>query len=167
MGEKRIVKGIGSRQKVVAMRAVIQRVSEASVTVDQQVVGRIDAGLLVFLGVGRDDTRDDLDYIFRKTVGLRVFEDEDGKMNRDVVQAGGELLVVSQFTLFGDVRKGKRPSFVTAAPPERANELYEAFCQLAREASIRVQTGTFQAQMDVALINDGPVTILVDSRKAF
>ena len=149
------------------MRAVIQRVSQASVAVDQQVVGRIDAGLLVFLGVGRDDTRGDLDYIFRKTVGLRVFEDEEGKMNRDLVEAGGELLVVSQFTLFGDVRKGKRPSFVAAAPPERANELYEAFCQLARESGIHVQTGTFQAHMDVALVNEGPVTILLDSRKTF
>ena len=149
------------------MRAVIQRVSQASVTVEQQVVGQIGTGLLVLLGVGRDDTVEDLDYVYRKTVGLRVFEDDDGKMNRSLVEVQGQLLVVSQFTLFGDVRKGNRPSFISAARPELANEMYQQFGDLARQAGINVETGVFQAQMDVALVNDGPVTILLDSRKDF
>ena len=149
------------------MRAVIQRVSSASVSVDDSVTGEIGVGLLVLLGVGQGDTVADLDYIFQKTVGLRVFEDDQGKMNLSVEDVGGQLLVVSQFTLFGDVRKGKRPYFGEAAPPELANELYEAFVNRAKDAGIQVQTGVFQADMDVSLVNDGPVTIMLDSKKLF
>ena len=149
------------------MRAVIQRVSSVSVTVDNQITGQIKNGLLVLLGVGQGDTLADLDYVFQKTIGLRVFEDDAGKMNLSLVDVGGQLLVVSQFTLYGDVRKGKRPGFGAAAPPEQANELYEAFVQRAKENSIQVQTGVFQADMQVALVNDGPVTILLDSKKTF
>ena len=149
------------------MRAVIQRVSSASVCVDETISGEIKSGLLVLLGVGQGDTLADLDYIFQKTIGLRVFEDDHGKMNLSLQDVGGQLLVVSQFTLFGDVRKGKRPSFGDAAPPEQANELYEAFVKRAKEESIHVQTGVFQADMQVSLVNDGPVTILLDSKKLF
>ena len=149
------------------MRAVIQRVSEASVRVDGEVSGAIDGGLLILLGVGEDDSDSDLNYIYDKTVGLRVFEDEQGKMNRSVVDVGGSLLVVSQFTLYGDVRRGKRPSFTAAAKPELANHYYQQFVAKANEDRIPVHTGIFQADMKVSLINDGPVTILLDSRKLF
>ncbi len=149
------------------MRAVIQRVSAATVTVDNQTTGQIDKGLLVLLGVGQGDTLADLDYIYQKTVGLRVFEDADGKMNLSLADVGGQLLVVSQFTLYGDVRKGKRPGFGAAAPPEQANELYEKFVQQAKDNDIQVETGVFQADMQVSLVNDGPVTILLDSNKTF
>ena len=149
------------------MRAVIQRVSSASVTVDNQITGQIKNGLLVLLGVGQGDTLADLDYVFQKTIGLRVFEDAAGKMNLSLTDIGGQLLVVSQFTLYGDVRKGKRPGFGAAAPPEQANEMYEAFLQRAREKDLHVQTGVFQADMQVTLVNDGPVTILLDSKKTF
>ena len=149
------------------MRAVIQRVSSASVAVDDQTTGQIENGLLVLLGVGQGDTLTDLDYIFQKTIGLRVFEDAAGKMNLSVSDVGGQLLVVSQFTLYGDVRKGKRPGFGAAAPPEQANEMYEMFVQRAKENDIHVQTGVFQANMQVALVNNGPVTILLDSKKLF
>ena len=149
------------------MRAVIQRVSSASVTVDNQFTGQIKKGLLVLLGVGQGDTLADLDYIFQKTIGLRVFEDDQGKMNLSLQDVGGQLLVVSQFTLFGDVRRGKRPSFGDAAQPKQANELYETFVQRAKENDIHVQTGVFQADMQVSLVNDGPVTILLDSKKTF
>lgn len=149
------------------MRAVIQRVSSASVKVDDQTIGHIESGLLVLLGVGQGDTPADLDYIFQKTIGLRVFEDADGKMNLSLVDVGGQLLVVSQFTLYGDVRKGKRPGFGAAAPPEQANELYQRFVERAKESDIHVQTGVFQADMQVSLVNDGPVTILLDSKKTF
>jgi len=149
------------------MRAVIQRVSSASVRVDEATTGEIERGLLVLLGVGQGDTLTDLDYIFQKTVGLRVFEDDQGKMNLSLQDVGGQLLVVSQFTLFGDVRRGKRPSFGDAAQPEQANELYETFVQRAKENDIHVQTGVFQADMQVSLVNDGPVTILLDSKKTF
>ena len=149
------------------MRAVIQRVSSASVSVDESVTGQIEAGLLVLLGVGQGDTLADLDYIFQKTVGLRVFEDDQGKMNLSLQDVSGQLLVVSQFTLLGDVRKGKRPYFGDAAPPEQANDLYEAFVQRAKAENIQVQTGVFQADMQVSLVNDGPVTILLDSKKVF
>lgn len=149
------------------MRAVIQRVSSASVRVDEATTGEIERGLLVLLGVGQGDTLTDLDYIFQKTVGLRVFEDDQGKMNLSLQDVGGQLLVVSQFTLFGDVRRGKRPSFGDAAQPEQANELYETFVQRAKENDIHVQTGVFQADMQVTLVNDGPVTILLDSKKTF
>ena len=149
------------------MRAVIQRVSSASVSVDDSVTGEIESGLLVLLGVGQGDTSADLDYIFQKTIGLRVFEDDQGKMNLSLQDVRGQLLVVSQFTLLGDVRKGKRPFFGDAAAPEQANELYEAFIQRAKAEGIHVQTGVFQADMQVALVNHGPVTILLDSKKLF
>ena len=153
--------------KVNYMRAVIQRVSRASVTVDQKVVGEIAQGLLVLLGVEREDGDKDLSYLVNKTLGLRIFEDDDGKMNRSVVDVGGRLLVVSQFTLLGNVQKGKRPSFMDAAEPAIANELYQQFANKTREAGVKTETGIFQADMAVELINDGPVTILLDSRKRF
>jgi D-tyrosyl-tRNA(Tyr) deacylase len=149
------------------MRAVIQRVSSASVNVDQSVTGQIDQGLLVLLGVGQGDGQTDLDYIFRKTVGLRVFEDADGKMNLSLRDVGGQLLVVSQFTLYGDVRRGMRPGFGAAAAPEDANSLYLQFVQMAKDNGFDTQTGTFQADMQVTLVNDGPVTVLLDSKKLF
>ena len=147
------------------MRAVIQRVSEASVKVEGEVISEIKTGLLVLLGVEEGDEESDLDYIARKTGGLRVFEDEQGLMNRSVKDVQGEILVVSQFTLLGDVRRGKRPSFTSAAKPEEANRLYEEFCRRLQNDGIEVGKGQFQADMKVALVNDGPVTILLDSRK--
>lgn len=149
------------------MRAVVQRVSSASVTVDGEVVGRIGAGMCVLLGIAADDTDADVAYLANKIVGLRIFHDDEGKMNRSLVESGGGMLVVSQFTLYGDCRKGRRPSFIAAAPPERADELYQAFVATVREQGISVETGRFQAMMDVALVNDGPVTLLIDSRKLF
>lgn len=149
------------------MRAVIQRVTQASVVVDETTTGEIGVGLLVLLGVERDDTHDDLKYTVNKAVGLRVFEDEQHKMNLSLKDIGGKMLVVSQFTLLGDVRKGQRPSFINAAEPDLANRLYEEFVSMGRERGIDVQTGIFQADMAVELVNDGPVTILVDSRKRF
>ena len=149
------------------MRAVIQRVKEASVDVEGCTIGKIADGLLVLLGVEAGDEETDLKYIYQKTTGLRVFHDEAGKMNLSVSDIGGELLVVSQFTLLGDVRKGKRPSFTAGAEPEKARKLYEAFCDLARKDGFSVATGEFGAHMEVKLLNDGPVTILLDSRKRF
>jgi D-aminoacyl-tRNA deacylase len=149
------------------MRAVVQRVSEARVTVDGEVVGEIGLGLCVLLGVAADDTLEDVTYTASKVVGLRIFEDADGKMNRSLAEQGGAMLVVSQFTLFGDCRKGRRPSFISAASPEHGNELYEAFVAAVREQGIEVATGRFRAMMDVALVNNGPVTLLIDSRKLF
>ena len=149
------------------MRAVVQRVSRASVDVDGERVGEIGRGLVVLLGVGEDDTEKDAAYLAEKIVGLRIFEDGEGKMNLSMRDVGGEALVVSQFTLFGDTRKGKRPSFVKAAPPEKAERLYEDFVGRVREAGVPTATGRFQAMMALSLINDGPVTILLDSRKAF
>ena len=149
------------------MRAVIQRVKEASVAVEGRTIGKIAEGLLVLLGVEAGDEETDLKYIYQKTTGLRIFQDEDGKMNLSVSDVGGELLGVSQFTLLGDVRKGKRPSFTASAEPEKARKLYEAFCDLAREDGFSVATGEFGAHMEVKLLNDGPVTILLDSRKRF
>jgi D-aminoacyl-tRNA deacylase len=149
------------------MRAVAQRVTEARVTVDDQVVGRIAHGLLVLLGVEQGDEQKDLLYMADKLAGLRVFEDEAGLMNRSVVDVGGSLLIVSQFTLLGDVRRGRRPSFTAAAPPVEANEKYRQLCQRLREQGIAVEQGVFQADMQVSLVNDGPVTILLDSRKLF
>ena len=149
------------------MRAVVQRVSRARVTVDGEIAGAIGLGLLVLLGVGRDDAAQDADYLADKVTGLRVFGDDEGKMNRNVLQAGGELLVISQFTLYGDCRRGRRPSFDDAAPPDQANLLYEYFVQAARQRGVRAATGVFQAHMSVELVNDGPVTILLDSRKLF
>ena len=149
------------------MRAVIQRVTRAKVLVGAEITGQIGFGLLVLLGVGAGDTQSDADYLAEKVVGLRVFEDDSGKMNRSVVEVGGAVLAVSQFTLYGDVRRGKRPSFDAAAPPERARELYEYFVERVRAAGVRCETGRFQAMMEVELVNDGPVTILLDSGKSF
>jgi D-tyrosyl-tRNA(Tyr) deacylase len=153
--------------KAIPVRAVVQRVSHASVTVDGAIVGEIGSGLMVLLGIGEDDTHNDVDYLAHKIMELRIFDDAEGKMNLSLNETGGAMLVVSQFTLFGDCRKGRRPSFVAAARPERANDLYNKFVDEVRGHGIEVATGTFQAQMDVSLVNDGPVTLLVDSRKTF
>jgi D-tyrosyl-tRNA(Tyr) deacylase len=149
------------------MRAVVQRVSRAKVTVGAEIVGEIGIGLLVLLGVGRDDSRSDADYIADKIIGLRIFEDAAGKMNLPVAEASGALLVVSQFTLYGDTRRGKRPSFDAAAPPKQARELYEYFVERIRASGLRCETGRFQETMQVELVNEGPVTILLDSAKTF
>ncbi|NLY85169.1 MAG: D-tyrosyl-tRNA(Tyr) deacylase [Tissierellia bacterium] len=149
------------------MRAVVQRVSQASVKVDEKIVGEINKGLLVLLGVGREDTVADLEYLVNKIVGLRIFEDENDKMNLSLLDIKGELLVVSQFTLYGDVRKGKRPSFTDSAPPEVAEEMYLKFIDKCAEMGIKTEKGIFGANMKVSLINDGPVTILLDSKKTF
>ena len=149
------------------MRAVIQRVKSASVTVDSELVSEIGAGLLIFLGIAHDDTETELEYITNKVANLRIFEDADGKMNCSLLDTGGSALVVSQFTLYGDCRKGRRPSFIGAARPEVANELYEKFIDALAQLNVPTQGGTFQAMMDVQLINDGPVTILLDSDKQF
>ncbi len=149
------------------MRAVVQRVSRAQVTVDGEIVGQIGLGLLVLLGVGRDDGETDALYLVEKIVGVRVFEDDRGKMNLNLQDVGGRVLAVSQFTLYGDVRRGKRPSFDAAAPPEKARQLYEFFVEQIRAAGLRCETGRFQSMMKVELTNEGPVTILLDSGKAF
>lgn len=147
------------------MRAVVQRVSWAKVEVDGATTGAIDRGLLVYLGAGKDDTDADRAYVLSKILGLRVFENEAGKMDRSVVDVGGALLVVSQFTLYGDVRRGRRPSFDGAMPPEASERAYEAFVADARAAGIAVATGKFRADMLVSSANDGPVTIWIDSQK--
>lgn len=149
------------------MRAVVQRVSRAQVAVSGEIAGEIGLGLLVLLGVGREDTEADAAYLAEKIAGLRIFEDDEGKMNRSVQGADGSVLAVSQFTLYGDVRRGKRPSFDGAAPPEQARQLYEFFVEQIRAAGLRCETGRFQAMMQVELVNEGPVTILLDSRKGF
>ncbi|MGO9863994.1 MAG: D-aminoacyl-tRNA deacylase [Terriglobales bacterium] len=149
------------------MRAVVQRVSLARVTVSTETTGEIGLGLLVLLGVGAGDTRADADYLAEKTIGLRIFEDAGGKMNLSVAEVGGAVLVVSQFTLYGDARRGKRPSFDAAAPPALARELYEHFVERVRAAGLRAETGRFQETMQVELANQGPVTILLDSAKIF
>ena len=149
------------------MRAVVQRVSRAKVTVNDRISGDIGWGLLVLLGVGHEDTEADALYLAEKICGLRIFEDSDGKMNRSVEDVGGSVLAVSQFTLYGDVRRGKRPSFDAAAPPEKARELYEYFVERIRSFGLPCQTGRFQEMMQVELVNDGPVTILLDSAKTF
>lgn len=146
------------------MKTVIQRVKQASVSVDGAHIAGIGNGLLVFIGVDREDRTDDAQYLAEKIVHLRVFEDDHGKMNRSLLETGGQMLVVSQFTLLGDCKKGRRPSFVKAAPPETADRLYEYFAGLVRQTGIEVQTGRFRALMDVSLVNDGPVTLMVDSR---
>jgi D-tyrosyl-tRNA(Tyr) deacylase len=149
------------------MRAVIQRVSQASVVVAEETVGAIDQGLMVLLGVAQGDTSKDVVTLADKTAGLRIFEDNDGKMNRSVKDIGGSILVVSQFTLLGDCRKGRRPGFSDAAPPELADALYQEYVDALRNRGIKVATGVFRANMQVALVNDGPVTIMLDSRKQF
>jgi D-aminoacyl-tRNA deacylase len=149
------------------MRAVIQRVTRGKVTVDEQVVGAIENGLVVLLGIARDDTQEDVEYLVNKIVALRIFDDEEGKMNRSLKDVNGGLLVVSQFTLYGDVRRGLRPSWSDAAPPEIAEPLYDRFLTKAREVVELVQAGSFRKMMQVELVNDGPVTILLDSRKLF
>ena len=149
------------------MRAVIQRVSRAQVAVAGEIVGKIGRGLLVLLGVAQADSEADADYLADKIVGLRIFEDESGKMNVDLASIGGQILVVSQFTLYGDVRRGKRPSFDAAASPDRARQLYEYFVERIRAAGIQCETGRFQEMMQVELVNEGPVTILLDSTKSF
>ncbi len=153
--------------KTEVMRAVVQRVSRASVSVDRLVVGKIDRGLLILLGVGQSDSEADADYLAEKIAGLRIFEDENEKMNLSVLDVNGAILAVSQFTLYGDVRKGKRPSFDAAARPEHARELYEYFLTQIRAKGLRCETGVFQAMMEVELVNDGPVTILLDTEKKF
>ena len=149
------------------VRGVVQRVSEASVRVDGEVVGSIGPGLVVLVAVGSGDVERDADYLADKILNLRVFSDEAGQMNRSVLDVSGGLLVVSQFTLFGDVRKGRRPSYSNAAPPEEANRLYEHLVSRLRPSGLKVATGVFRALMDVALVNQGPITILLDSRKLF
>jgi len=146
------------------MRAVVQRVKESSVKADNEIIGRIDIGLLVLLGVAQGDTPSDADYLAEKIVNLRIFQDEDAKMNRSLLSIGANMLVVSQFTLLGDCHKGRRPSFIAAAGPQKASELYEHFVQQVRRLGISVETGRFQAMMEVALINDGPVTLVLESR---
>ena len=146
------------------MRAVIQRVKSSSVTVQGEMIGNIDKGLLVLLGVATSDKTDDAKYLAEKIVNLRIFEDRDQKLNRSLIDVGGEMLVISQFTLLGDSKKGRRPSFVKAAPPELANELYEQFVENVRQKGVAVKTGRFQAMMEVSLINDGPVTLIVESK---
>ncbi|AOY76951.1 D-aminoacyl-tRNA deacylase [Clostridium formicaceticum] len=149
------------------MRAVIQRISEGKVTVGGQITGEIQKGLLVYLGVGHEDTIDDIKYMVEKITNLRIFEDENDKMNLSLIDVGGKLLVVSQFTLMGDCRKGRRPSFIEAGRPEEAEKLYEMFVDYCRNQGIEVATGVFQTHMMVHAINDGPVTMLIDSKKTF
>jgi D-aminoacyl-tRNA deacylase len=149
------------------LRAIVQRVTSSKVTVDGQVTGEIGNGLNVLLGVGQEDTDKDIQYLAEKIVNLRIFEDENGKMNHSLVDTGGALLVVSQFTLYGDCRKGKRPSYDKAARPELAEDIYNRFVDYCRNLNIRVETGKFQAMMQVDIQNDGPVTLLLDSKKEF
>jgi D-tyrosyl-tRNA(Tyr) deacylase len=149
------------------MRAVVQRVSQAQVTVDEVVVGRIDTGLCVLVGIGRDDGPSDADVMAEKVIGLRIFQDLDGKMNQSLLDVRGAVLAISQFTLFGDARKGRRPSFSEAMEPEQANRLFEHFCEQCRAKGALVQTGRFRSEMRVALVNEGPVTILLDTKKLF
>ncbi len=149
------------------MRAVVQRVIKSDVTVDGEITGKIEKGLMVLLGVEDEDTINDAAYMADKICGLRIFEDEDDKMNLSIKDVGGDILAVSQFTLLGDCRKGKRPSFIKAARPEMANELYQHFIELCKKQDIKVEEGVFQADMLVKIYNDGPVTILLDSKKLF
>lgn len=149
------------------MRAVVQRISEGKVVVDEKTTGAINKGLLVFLGVTNEDTTQDVNYMAEKIVNLRIFEDENEKLNLSVKDIEGKILAVSQFTLLGDCRKGRRPNFTEAAKPDMANELYEAFINKCKDLGIQVETGVFQAHMMVHSVNDGPVTMLIDSKKTF
>lgn len=149
------------------MRCVVQRVTSASVTVDGETIGEIGKGMMVLIGVSEEDGPADLKYIAEKVMHLRIYDDENGVMNRSILDAGGDILAVSQFTLYGDARGGRRPSYFRAAKPEKANAMYEELIDSWRQAGLRVETGRFRAEMQVALVNDGPVTILLDSEKAF
>lgn len=149
------------------MRAVVQRVKSAKVEVDAEITGEIDSGLLVFLGIGKEDQQEDADYLLKKIINLRIFEDDDQRLNLSAIDLNKDLMLVSQFTLFGDCRKGRRPSFFEAAPPAEAEKLYSYFVEEANKSELKIATGEFQAMMDVSLVNDGPVTILVDSKKKF
>lgn len=149
------------------MRAVVQRVKRAGVTVEGSVVGEIEKGVLVLLGVGKDDNEKDAEYLAEKVVNLRIFDDEGGKMNLSLPDIGGSMLVVSQFTLYGDCRKGRRPGYDSAAAPDIAQRLYHFFVERCRSYGVSVETGKFQAMMQVELLNDGPVTLLIDSKKVF
>lgn len=146
------------------MRAVVQRVKSASVSVEEKEISRISSGLLIFLGVSKSDEPSDAEYLADKVAHLRIFEDQNAKMNRSLIDTGGDILVVSQFTLYGDCRKGRRPSFIDAAPPEKAKALYEYFTEQIKNKGIPAQSGQFRAMMDVALVNDGPVTLIVESK---
>jgi D-aminoacyl-tRNA deacylase len=157
---------VNKRRVEPAVRLVVQRVSEARVSVGDEVIGAIGAGLCVFVGVGGKDTETDAEFLAAKTKNLRIFEDENGKLNRSVLDVAGELLVISQFTLYGDCRKGNRPSFTDAAPAERAEFLYECFVRRLREAGLKVATGRFQAHMKISLVNDGPVTLILETAAA-
>ena len=146
------------------MRAVVQRVSESSVSIDGEQVGKIGDGLMILLGVAKEDTAVDADYLAEKIVNLRIFSDDQGKMNRSLLETGGEMLVVSQFTLLGDCRKGRRPSFIHAADPEKGNDLYVYFVNQVQKKGVAVETGRFGAMMAVSLVNDGPVTLILESK---
>jgi D-tyrosyl-tRNA(Tyr) deacylase len=149
------------------LRAVVQRVKNSEVKVDDNIIGSIKSGLLVFLGIGNNDGMDDIDYLIDKIINLRVFEDQEGKMNLSALDLDKDIMVVSQFTLYGDCRKGRRPSFFDAAPPDKAERLYDVFVNKINKFDLNVETGEFQAMMDIDLINDGPVTLLLDSNKDF
>lgn len=149
------------------MRSVVQRVTHGKVTVDGEVIGQIQKGMVILLGVGENDTSEDMTYLADKILGLRIFDDPDGKMNLSIQEIDGSMLIVSQFTLYGDCRKGRRPSYSSAANPDMANKMYESFLQYVRDAGVHVETGKFQAMMDVEIHNDGPVTLLLDSKKSF
>ncbi len=146
------------------MRVVVQRVSRASVSVNNKIIGKIDSGLIILLGVSEDDTVEDAKYLADKCVNLRIFQDDEGKMNRSLLDVGGDILSISQFTLYGDCRKGRRPSFIQAADPEKGEQLYNKFNMYLQEFKINVETGKFGAMMDVDIINTGPVTIIIDSK---
>ena len=145
------------------MRIIAQRAKNSFVTIEGETVGSIESGLVLLLGVGREDTEEDIDFLVGKVVNLRIFEDGEGKMNESLLETGGEILLVSQFTLYGDTRKGRRPSFIQAAPPEKAKAFYELFRDKLEALDVRVATGVFQADMEVHIVNDGPVTILLDT----
>ena len=149
------------------MRAIVQRVKSANVQIDGQLVAEIESGLLIFLGISIDDQQSDIDYLIRKVANLRIFRDDDLRMNKSLLDVGGKALVVSQFTLYGDCRKGRRPNFSQAAKPEKAHQLYQVFVDQLLQLGVDVKTGVFQATMEVELTNDGPITILLDSKKLF